>query len=248
MPQTTSNFSVHYPVEVKGYLGNGQDRTDIPALKAVRKRRVAFFFATTIQLITVPKFITSRVISMTDTAAVQPRIVPGAPPPVALSKSQKKKRRAKGVGGKSEHDQEDVSSPTTGHASGTPVPDATLAPEASDTQEGALAPEPVSRSGSQAPLLPEEDVLLKHSPIVDLVNKRLKATGKKIVSTSLNLLDLINYNSRILQARISSYASTDIEKLNDDQKRSIKNLQTLDAIVKELGEVKKAIEVRLVFE
>jgi len=50
-----------------------------------------------------------------------------------------------------------------------------------------------------------------------------------------------------LQARISAYASTDLEKLNDDQKRSIKNLQMLDAIVKELGEVKKAIEVHLIF-
>jgi len=123
---------------------------------------------------------------MTDTTAVvQPRIVPGAPPPVALSKSQKKKRRVKG------RSEEDVSSPTTGHASGTPVPDATFTEKSpvSDTQEGALAPEPVSRSGSQAPLLPEEDVLLKHSPIVDLVNKRLKATTKKIVSPFLNLLD-----------------------------------------------------------
>jgi hypothetical protein len=49
----------------------------------------------------------------------------------------------------------------------------------------------------------------------------------------------------IAQARISTYASTDIEKLNDDQVRSLKNLPTLEAIQKELAEVKKAIEVSL---
>lgn len=35
----------------------------------------------------------------------------------------------------------------------------------------------------------------------------------------------------------------DPEKLNDDQKRTLKTLPTLEAIQKELGEVKKAIEV-----
>ena len=46
------------------------------------------------------------------------------------------------------------------------------------------------------------------------------------------------------QSRISPYATTDVEKLNDDQKRSLKTQPTLDAIQKELGEVKKAIEAR----
>jgi hypothetical protein len=45
------------------------------------------------------------------------------------------------------------------------------------------------------------------------------------------------------QARVSTYAATDIEKLNDDQVRSLKNLPTLEAIQKEVAEVKKAIEV-----
>ena len=35
----------------------------------------------------------------------------------------------------------------------------------------------------------------------------------------------------------------DPEKLNDDQKRTLKTLPTLEAIQKELGEVKKAVEV-----
>lgn len=36
----------------------------------------------------------------------------------------------------------------------------------------------------------------------------------------------------------------DPEKLNDDQRRTLKTLPTLEAIQKELGEVKKAIEVK----
>jgi hypothetical protein len=39
------------------------------------------------------------------------------------------------------------------------------------------------------------------------------------------------------------YAATDLEKLNDDQKRTLKTLPTLEAVQKELGEVKKAVEV-----
>ncbi|PPQ97795.1 hypothetical protein CVT26_012840, partial [Gymnopilus dilepis] len=94
-----------------------------------------------------------------------------------------------------------------------------------EAREGSLAPpEGINRSESQATPLPEEDVLLKHSPIVELVNKRLKATTKKI-------------------GRITIYAATDPEKLNDDQKRTLKTLPVLEAIQKELGEVKKAIEV-----
>lgn len=34
------------------------------------------------------------------------------------------------------------------------------------------------------------------------------------------------------------------EKLNDDQRRTLKSLPSLEAIVKELDEVKKAVEVR----
>ena len=37
----------------------------------------------------------------------------------------------------------------------------------------------------------------------------------------------------------------DDEKLNDDQRRSRKGLPSLEAVLKELEEVKKAVEVRL---
>ncbi|KAF9526524.1 hypothetical protein CPB83DRAFT_857672 [Crepidotus variabilis] len=150
--------------------------------------------------------------SVTSETASQ-RLVPGAPPLALLSKSQRKKRRAQG---KSENEPD---TPITGDATSAAVLE--KAPEPSEVREGSLAPELISRSAS---VLPEEDVLLKPSPIVDLVTKRLKATTKKI-------------------GRITPYASTDPEKLNDDQKRSVKQLPTLEAIQKELGEVKKAIEV-----
>ena len=45
------------------------------------------------------------------------------------------------------------------------------------------------------------------------------------------------------QKRIKEYNVPETE-LNDDQKRSIENLPGLEAVVKELEEVKKAIEVR----
>lgn len=97
------------------------------------------------------------------------RIVPGAPPPTPLSKTQKKKRKAKA---KSE---ELGDAPAESQALNEQTP------EPSEPQDAALAPEPVAQSDSQMSLLPEEEVLLKPSPIVDLIHKRLKATTKKIV-------------------------------------------------------------------
>ena len=64
------------------------------------------------------------------------------------------------------------------------VPDTTTAaliekaPEPSDVKEGAVAPQLVAQA-SEEPQTPAE---LKPSPIVDMLNKRLKANGKKIVS------------------------------------------------------------------
>lgn len=50
------------------------------------------------------------------------------------------------------------------------------------------------------------------------------------------------------QSRVASYASTDYEKLNDDQKRSLKTLPSLEAVYKELEDVKKSIEVCMIVE
>jgi len=142
------------------------------------------------------------------------RIVPGAPPPTPLSKSQKKKRKAK--------------KPVESTPESPTIPDPSAAveklPESVETREDSVVPEPTTQRDSLATPALEEELGLKLSPIVELITKRLKATTKKI-------------------ARISAYAATDPEKLNDDQKRTLKTLPTLEAVQKELGEVKKAIEV-----
>ena len=44
------------------------------------------------------------------------------------------------------------------------------------------------------------------------------------------------------KGRIAGYAVTDPAKLNDDQKRSLQTLGGLEAVQKELSEVKKVIE------
>lgn len=103
------------------------------------------------------------------------RIVPGAPPPTPLSKTQKKKRKAKAKSA------EPGDGPALHEVNSAAPTEKT--PEHSETQEATLAPEVIAQSDSQMSLLPEEEVLLKPSPIVDLIHKRLKATTKKIVFT-----------------------------------------------------------------
>ncbi|KAJ7725858.1 hypothetical protein DFH07DRAFT_249200 [Mycena maculata] len=135
------------------------------------------------------------------------RIVPGAPPPKEISKSTRKKRKTKP---KAEATTPDVLEPSSAAF-------IEKAPEPSEIQSGAVAPELVVQPESETPPI-------ALSPIVDLVHKRLKVTSKKI-------------------SRISTYASTDPEKLNEDQKATLKTLPALEAVQKELGEVKKAVEV-----
>lgn len=143
-------------------------------------------------------------------SAVQLRIVPGAPPPLALSKNQKKRRRAK--------------KPEGGDSPVVEIPDSATAalvetaPETADIEQGSVAPELLAQPEPSA-----LEIDLKPSPIVELINKRLKATAKKI-------------------ARIQTYAATDADKLNEDQKATLKTLPALEAVQKELGEVKKAVE------
>jgi hypothetical protein len=172
------------------------------------------------------------------------RIVPGAPPPTPVSKSQKKKRKTVKGKGSVEPDNPAI------------IPDTTAAsvsdqkPDASDEKEVAAPPNHIVAPASEAPpSATEDDISYKPSPVVDLVHKRLKAIHKKIVSIVLPLTitypprlpDLIEFS--LVQARISTYASTPSENLNDDQKRTLKSLPSLEAVQKELEEVKKAIEV-----
>jgi hypothetical protein len=123
---------------------------------------------------------------MSDTPAQ--RYVPGAPPPTPASKASKKKRKP-AKGGRSED------SPAL---STVPIPDSTSAaliekaPGASDIKEGivvdTLLADPNTTNGipSGSPASDEA----KHSPIVDLIHKRIKATSKKIVGFPFILRNL----------------------------------------------------------
>lgn len=147
------------------------------------------------------------------------RYVPGAPPPVPASKSSKKKRKT-GKGTRSED------SPAL---SSVAIPDSTPLNEktqdTSDVKDGppvdSLPVDPHSTNGLSSGQHTLDEA--KHSPIVDLFQKRIKSTNKKIV-------------------RIQGYATLGDDKLNDDQRRLLKSLPSLEAIVKELEEVKKAVE------
>ena len=112
------------------------------------------------------------------------RIVPGAPPPAPLSKSQKKKR--KGGAKKSSDQPEEAAAVADAHAAAL----IDHAPSNNEVKEGSVAPELVVRTDSTAPgssggLGAEEP---KSSPIVDMLNKRLKASQKKLVS-SISFID-----------------------------------------------------------
>lgn len=101
------------------------------------------------------------------------RIIPGAPPPPPLTKSQlKKKRKTKAKA--TEPSPVEI-------ADSTAAALVEKAPEATDIKEGAVAPDLVAQV-SQSESQTVDDASLTLSPIVDLVNKRLKATNKKIVS------------------------------------------------------------------
>lgn len=103
---------------------------------------------------------------MTETIAPAQRIIPGAPSQVSAQKSQKKKRKA----GKAKSDQDEVAVPDT--------PTAALveqAPGPESVKDGLVAPELLVKNGSSSPVP-------SSSQLVETINKRLKATNKKIVS------------------------------------------------------------------
>lgn len=112
------------------------------------------------------------------------RIVPGAPPPAPLSKTQKKKRKPKTKAGEPTSDS--VVLPDSASAALIEK-----APEPVEIQEGAVASELIAQPEIQAVPVPEDEVVLKLSPIVDLIHKRLKVTTKKIVIIHFDLLAYI---------------------------------------------------------
>ncbi|KAI0081860.1 hypothetical protein K474DRAFT_1655725 [Panus rudis PR-1116 ss-1] len=155
---------------------------------------------------------------MSEASAPAQRIVPGAPPPPPPSKSQKKKRKTAKTNKSSDDGHVDIPDPKSAAL-------VEQAPKADDVAEGHVAPQlTVQPSESVAgPATPLAEGSHKASPLVDMLNKRIKATNKKIT-------------------RIQSYSTTPVEKLNDDQKRSLKTLPILEGIHKELEEVRRAVE------
>jgi hypothetical protein len=117
----------------------------------------------------------AQIVPMSDTPTQ--RYVPGAPPPVPASKSSKKKRKT-GKGTRSED------SPAL---SSVAIPDSTApiekAQDASDVKDGPLVDSLPVDSHSTNGLSSGQHALdeAKHTPIVDLFQKRIKITNKKIV-------------------------------------------------------------------
>ncbi|KAF9808926.1 hypothetical protein IEO21_07691 [Rhodonia placenta] len=154
------------------------------------------------------------------TASVSPasptvRIVPGAPPPAPPSKAQKKKRKTAKAKSTEPETVDHVEVPD-------PVAAALIdkAPTEVDVRESSITPSLVAQP--EEPQSPVEDNVLKPSPIIDMLNKRLKAIQKKMT-------------------RIEAYSSEPPETLNDDQRRLLRTLPGLEAVRKELEEVKKVI-------
>lgn len=108
------------------------------------------------------------------------RIVPGAPPPTPVSKTQKKKRKSVKTKGSGEANSPVVVQDTT--AAGI----LEKAPSIADMKQGLVAPSlsavPSVSADDVPPSAVDDDAGYKPSPVVDLVHKRLKATHKKIVS------------------------------------------------------------------
>ena len=119
------------------------------------------------------------------------RIVPGAPPPTPLTKSQRKKRRAANAQGKG--DENDVESPVAnGHGLNSALDSALVetTPATSELPPSLVSkPEDVANaaisSDARADILSPASLLnlpsKKTSAIVELVNKRHRTLHKKIV-------------------------------------------------------------------
>jgi hypothetical protein len=113
-------------------------------------------------------------------AAVQ-RAVPGAPPLKSLSKTQKKRRK-----GKTDSDRDDS-------APATPLHDTTSAALLEEAPETPSVAAPELTVDETKPSEPDDAHKEKRSAIAEIIHKRLKANGKKIVRifSFLPELDLI---------------------------------------------------------
>ena len=113
---------------------------------------------------------------------VAKRVVPGAPPPAPLSKAQKKKRRTVK---KDEGNDEPVSIENSHDAALVDK-----APSENDIKSGEVADVLVAQEEAPTKTVVAEEAEIdgpKTSPIVEMLGKRLKALGKKIVSLAPKL-------------------------------------------------------------
>jgi hypothetical protein len=129
----------------------------------------------------------SCLVIMSDTPTQTQRYVPGAPPPPPPKTS--KKKRKPGKGGVAE-DSPALSSVAIPDAPSPALPE--KVPDASDAKDGpgpdsSLA-DPRATNGSPSGQHVSDET--KHSPIVDLIQKRIKASTKKIVRRLLRLTGL----------------------------------------------------------
>jgi hypothetical protein len=149
----------------------------------------------------------AQIAPMSDTPTQ--RYVPGALPPVLASKSSKKKRKT-GKGTRSED------SPAL---SSVAIPDSTAlndkTQDASDVKDGPLVDslpvDPHSTNGLSSSQHGLDEA--KHSPVIDLFQKRIKTTNKKIVrlfyvvrgptkmALPLTLSHFIGSNTRLCYSR-----------------------------------------------
>lgn len=146
-------------------------RSSISIVEAeMKRRRIGSGAGTFVRFFSLCRHHRLHNLFMSNTAT-SPRLVPGAPPPIALSKSQRKKKKTKAKSGDEDPEQQVVILDPTSAAL------TEKAPEPSDIQEGVVAPQLVAQPSEDTTELAEP----KLSPIVDLITKRLKATNKKIV-------------------------------------------------------------------
>ncbi len=126
---------------------------------------------------------------MSDAAPPAHRIVPGAPPPTPLSKSQqKKKRKVAGTKRPDGEDGPDVASPKDAalidHVPSADHTDPSLLASPEESAVAAAASEMVAHIIAIDPIL--INAPKKTSAIVELVNKRYRAMTKKIVRSPLS--------------------------------------------------------------
>lgn len=127
---------------------------------------------------------------MSDAAPPSQRIVPGAPPPTPLSKSQqKKKRKVAGTKRPDGSDGPDVVSPKDAALiDHIPSADHTDPSLFAPPEEGAVAAAASELVANIAPSIIEPILInapKKTSAVVELVNKRYRALTKKIVRSPL---------------------------------------------------------------